>query len=88
MVNLPPAVGKDGERFSSHRVPFAMNQSESLVTLAASVGAPNYVQHARLLAWVREMAALTQPEAIVWCDGSEVEYDQLCADMVVAGTLR
>ena len=65
-----------------------MNQSESLVTLAASVGAPNYVQHARLLAWVREMAALTQPEAIVWCDGSEVEYDQLCADMVVAGTLR
>ena len=65
-----------------------MNQPESLVTLAASVGAPNYVQHARLLAWVREMAALTQPESIVWCDGSEVEYDRLCADMVVAGTLR
>jgi phosphoenolpyruvate carboxykinase (GTP) len=65
-----------------------MNQPESLATLAASVGAPNHVRHARLLGWVREIAALTKPARIAWCDGSQEEYDRLCDAMVAAGTLR
>src|SRR5246127_4963236 len=44
--------------------------------------------HARLRAWVDEVAALTQPDDIHWCDGSSEEYDQLCATLVEAGTFE
>ena len=44
--------------------------------------------HARLRDWVDEMAALTQPDAIHWCDGSAEEYDQLAATLVAAGTFE
>ena len=40
-----------------------------------------------LLAWVRDTARLTQPDEVVWCDGSQAECDRLTAQMVTAGTL-
>jgi phosphoenolpyruvate carboxykinase (GTP) len=52
------------------------------------VDAPPHVRNARLIAWVAEMAALAQPERIHWCDGSQAEYDRLCAQLVAAGTFR
>jgi phosphoenolpyruvate carboxykinase (GTP) len=37
--------------------------------------------------WVEKMAELTEPAAIHWVDGSQEEYDLLCAEMVAGGTL-
>ncbi|THJ51827.1 phosphoenolpyruvate carboxykinase (GTP) [Candidatus Frankia alpina] len=44
-------------------------------------------KHARLVAWVREIAELTQPERVEWCDGSEAEFDRLTSLLIEKGTL-
>jgi phosphoenolpyruvate carboxykinase (GTP) len=44
--------------------------------------------HAGLRAWVDEIAALTQPDDIHWCDGSAEEYDLLAQTLIEAGTFE
>jgi phosphoenolpyruvate carboxykinase (GTP) len=45
-------------------------------------------KHEKLVAWVEQMAELTNPEAIHWCDGSAQEYDALAQQLVDAGTFE
>ena len=42
-------------------------------------------KHAKLLAWVREVERMTQPDSVVWCDGSKAEYDALMKIAVDGG---
>jgi len=44
--------------------------------------------NAKLLEWVEDVAALTEPDAVHWCDGSGREYDRLARGLVRAGTFR
>jgi phosphoenolpyruvate carboxykinase (GTP) len=47
---------------------------------------PATTTNERLSAWVDEWAALLEPDAVHWCDGSQDEYDRLAAELVAAGT--
>ncbi|MFT5933961.1 MAG: phosphoenolpyruvate carboxykinase (GTP), partial [Hydrogenophaga sp.] len=53
-----------------------------------NLNTPTYVKHARLIAWVADMVALCKPAEVVWCDGSDAEYQRLCQQLVIAGTFK
>src|SRR5262245_42907220 len=48
--------------------------------------APEWVRHGKLREWVARMAGLMKPDRIVWCDGSDAEYERLCGELVAGGT--
>jgi phosphoenolpyruvate carboxykinase (GTP) len=48
--------------------------------------APDWIEHRSLRQWVSKVTQLTRPERVVWCDGSQAEYDRLCSELVESGT--
>jgi phosphoenolpyruvate carboxykinase (GTP) len=55
---------------------------------ADAVEFPESLRHPGLRAWILEAVALCRPERVHFCDGSQEEYDALCAELVRAGTFR
>jgi len=54
----------------------------------STVAAQAPTRHAELISWVKEIAALAEPDSIEWCDGSAEEYDRLAKQLVAAGTFE
>ena len=47
---------------------------------------PAPTRHAKLIAWVAEIAALTKPDRVHWFDGSDEEWERLTTELVGKGT--
>ncbi|MCW8095524.1 phosphoenolpyruvate carboxykinase (GTP) [Streptomyces tauricus] len=60
--------------------------------MARDIAAPSSdtvpTNHQELISWVNEIAELTQPDSVVWCDGSEAEYERLSEELVRKGTFK
>ncbi len=59
----------------------------SITTTPAATTDDEKTTHRELLRWVREVARLTTPDRIHWCDGSEAEWRAITDDLVAAGTV-
>ena len=53
-----------------------------------AAAAQTLTDNAKLISWVEEIAELTQPDSIHWCDGSAEEYDRLAQELIDAGTFE
>lgn len=73
--------------FPTHSVVGALceEQQMSVTAIPGLDTAPT--KNRKLLDWVREVADLTQPDRIEWCDGSDAEWDRLTQQLVDAGTM-
>jgi phosphoenolpyruvate carboxykinase (GTP) len=60
----------------------------SFASSAAITSAPEWMRHRGIKEWVGRMAQLAKPDHVVWCDGSQQEYERLCDEMVASGMLK
>jgi phosphoenolpyruvate carboxykinase (GTP) len=63
-------------------------QMNKVPRMSQTIAAEAPTTHAKLLDWVGEIADLTQPDAVHWCDGSAEEYDSLAQTLINAGTFE
>jgi phosphoenolpyruvate carboxykinase (GTP) len=71
---------------SDRQASFAQETSLSISTTPGLRPAPT--AHAGLIAWVEQIAALTRPARVHWCNGSEAEKQAIVADLLAKGTLK
>src|SRR5436190_15178939 len=76
--------GRSPHGASKHKIPHLG------AIVARDIAAPPVIptKHPELISWVNEIAELTQPDSVVWCDGSEAEYERLCEELVEKGTFK
>ena len=82
----PPTSGATTTESREARIVTTDLSPETDETMATAEMDTPSTTHARLLAWVREVAELTQPDAVHWADGSQAEYEELTGELVAAGT--
>jgi phosphoenolpyruvate carboxykinase (GTP) len=63
-----------------------VGQTKQFAVSGGEIKFPGHVKNRKLKQWVTEAVKLTQPDSIYWCDGTQAEYDELCNELVQAGT--
>jgi phosphoenolpyruvate carboxykinase (GTP) len=58
------------------------------MTDALRITFPSQVKNEKAKAWIEQVASLCKPDKVYFCDGTQEEYDRLCAEMVASGTLK
>jgi len=53
-----------------------------------ALSVPGYIANSKAVDWIKKMVDLCQPNQVHWCDGSVIEYDRLCEEMVASGTFK
>src|SRR5665647_1759941 len=77
-----------GRSCPSHKSKARLEAMNQPFVPTIDVKAPSYVKHQQAIEWIAKIASLVKPDRVVWCDGSQAEYDRLCDEMVQSGTFK
>jgi phosphoenolpyruvate carboxykinase (GTP) len=69
-------------------LPFQREEELSHPLSETTAPAEALTKNKKLIAWVEEVAGLTEPDSVHWCDGSAEEYDGLCQELIDNGAFE
>src|SRR3954471_5200219 len=93
MIEVKPTEDRVGQnarptpRLGGRRVTIDTKELNRTLSETTATTEP-ITKNPKLISWVEEIAELTEPDAIHWCDGSAEEYDRLCELLVEKGTFE